>query len=57
MVQDMIVKDGFYIVKSNEQRLTVEDAQNFYAEHKGKSSIATLISCPPTRPVTFALCG
>lgn len=31
----MIVRNDFNIVKSKEIRWTMEDAQKFYAEHKG----------------------
>ena len=35
-MREMIVNNGFFIVKSKELQCCVEDAQRFYTEHKGK---------------------
>ncbi len=35
VVQNIIVREGFYIVRSSLTHWKVEDARQFYAEHKG----------------------
>ena len=33
----MIIGNSFFIVKSKEMRLAVDDAEQFYTEHRGKA--------------------
>ena len=37
----MIVGNGFFFVKSKEMMCTVDDAQQFYMEHKGGAGLSS----------------
>ncbi|XP_055886293.1 nucleoside diphosphate kinase 6-like isoform X2 [Biomphalaria glabrata] len=57
-VTRMILENGFYVIESKRLILTTSQAEQFYAEHKGKFFQNRLVSFMSSGPLwTYILCG
>jgi len=50
-INSMIEKEGIHIIAQKRIHLTIEQAEEFYAEHKGKPFQPKLIECMTAAPV------
>ncbi|XP_074599808.1 nucleoside diphosphate kinase 6 isoform X2 [Brevipalpus obovatus] len=50
-IQQIIIDNNFFIIRSKYKRLSVEDAKRFYSEHEGKFFHGRLISFITSGPL------